>query len=227
MTIKTTVYYKSLPTSDIADVTGLTTGTFAGNGTIDLLIDAQGTSNVDTFMLNADLSDFNIQKGKESILVTHDDLPDVVLSMRDIERLESPTQGIAFDVNGDAGEIYALLATALGKDDVTPGLVGIGLELKDQGKTDTEIAQILLSSTVYKEDALGSSNETLVKQIYKNILGTTPSLADLIYFTGLLDNGTFTQAQLLEVASNLELARDADHINLVGMASIEYTPFAV
>jgi len=222
----TRVTYKDLPETGLTGVTGLTDGTFVGDGKIDILIEAEGTVNdIDTLGLGVDLDDLTFAQGKESILVTHPDLPDVVLSMRSIERVMGTDGSLAFDVEGNAGEMYALLATAFGKSDVTKELMGMALYLKDSGKTDMEVAQVILNSPAYKQDALGSSNETLVKQIYKNVLGTVPSFADLVYFTTELDKGTFTQAQLLEVASNLELTRDADHINLVGMSSISYTPY--
>jgi hypothetical protein len=123
--------------------------------------------------------------------------------------------------------VYALLAAGLGQSDITKQLMGIGLWLKDAGKTDTEVAQILLDSPLYKADALGSSNETFVKHVWNNLTGTTISLADLNIFAGALDRKEVTQAQLLEAASNLTTFRDATHINLVGMVDtgIEYTPF--
>ena len=211
------VSYKDLPATGVSGV---------ADGDMDMLIEATGTAGIDTWYLDVNFSDLTLTKGTGQWTAVHKDIDDVMVVLKDVERLENNTKGIALDVTGNAGEVYALLATALGKSDVTADLVGIGLHLKDSGKTDVEIAQTILASDVYKQDALGTSNETLVKQIYKNILGTAPSLADLFYFTNLLDNGTFSQAQLLEAASNLELARDADHINLVGMSSIDYTPVA-
>ena len=222
----TRITYKDLPESNLTGVTGLTDGNFVGDGKVDILIEAVGTSKeIDTLGLGVKLGDLTFQQGKESILVTHKDLPDVVLSMQSIERVIGTDGALALDVNGNAGEVYALLATAFGKSDVTAEITGIALKLKDSGKTDIEIAQTILNSSAYKQDAMGSSNETFIKQLYKNILGTQPSFADLIYFTTELDRGTFTQAQLLEAASNLELTRDQDHINLVGMSSIVYTPY--
>jgi hypothetical protein len=107
--------------------------------------------------------------------------------------------------------------------------MGIGLWLKDAGKTDTEVAQILLDSSLYKADALGSSTETFVKHVWNNLTGTTISLTDLNVFAGALDRKEITQAELLEAASNLATFRDATHINLVGMVNtgIEYTPFEI
>jgi hypothetical protein len=145
------------------------------------------------------------------------------LTLQKVERLVCADKAKAFDVNGEAGEVYALLSAGLGQSDVTQELLGVGLWLKDQGKADTELAQILLDSALYKQDALGTSNETFVKHVYKNVTGETISLTDLALFTSWLDNKSMTQAQLLETASNLELFRDADHINLVGLTTTGIT----
>ena len=222
----TRITYKDLPETNLTGVTGLTDGSFVGDGKIDILIEVIGTTKeIDTLGLGVKLLDLTFQQGKESVLVTHKDLPDVVLSMQSIERVIGTDGALALDIKGNAGEVYALLATAFGKSDVTPAMTGIALKLKDTGKTDIEIAQTILNSSAYKQDAMGSSNETFVKQLYKNIMGTQPSFADLVYFTTELDRGTFTQAQLLETASNLELTRDANHINLVGLSNISYIPY--
>jgi hypothetical protein len=107
--------------------------------------------------------------------------------------------------------------------------MGVGLALQDTGMTDVQLAEILLNSSLYKADAMGSSNETFVKHVYTNVTGSAISLADLTLFTGWLDRKEITQAQLLDAASNLVVFRDATHINLVGLADtgIEYTPFTL
>ena len=228
MAISTRITYKDLPETGITGLTGLADGNFVGDGKIDILIEAIGTAkDLDTINIGVKIADLTVSTGADSTLVTHKDLPDVFLSLKSIERVIGTDKAVAFDMKGNAGEVYALLATAFGKADVTDKLMGKFLYYKDLGQTDIEIAKLILNSTEYKSDALGTSNETFVKQVYKNLLNTTPSFADLMYFTIELDKKTFTQEQLLEAASNLELARDADHINLVGMTSVTYTPLLV
>lgn len=224
MAIKTRITIKDLPKTNITGVTGLTDGTFVGDGRVDILIEAMGTKEIDVLGLGVKLDDLTFAQGKEAKIVTHKDLPDVVLTMSDIERIIGTDKALAFDVSGNAGEVYAMLAAAFGKDDVTSNLMGKFLSMKDTGISDADLAKKILASTEYKEDALGTSNETFVKQMYKNIVGAAPSFADLMYFTVNLDNGTFTQSQLLDVASNLETFRTT--IDLVGYVNtgIEYIP---
>jgi hypothetical protein len=230
MTVSTKITYKDMPTTGLTGLGGDGGGSgWSGDSDIDILIEATGTSaKHEVLQLNVNLADLNIVKGQHNTyIVTHDTIDDAVLTMKDVERLVCTDKALALDVNGEAGEVYSLLAAGLGQSDVTPALLGIGLALKDAGKSDVELAQMLLDSALYKQDALGSSNETFVKHVYKNITGETISLTDLTVFTGWLDRNEVTQAQLLETASNLESFRDADHINLVGVVDtgLEYIPY--
>ena len=228
MQITTKITFKDLPATGLTGLGG--SDTVIGDNDLDLLIEALGTSGVDTLDLSGvNISDMTINKAiNGSWVATHKDIDDVVLLMRDVERIQGKDKSIALDVNGAAGEVYALLCTAFGKADVTPEMVGSYLFQKDTytrlgtAKVDELLAKNILDSAAYKQNAMGTSHETFVKQVYKNVLGTTPSFADLMYFTMELDKGTFTQAQLLEAASNLELTRT--NIGLVGMSSIDYTP---
>lgn len=201
-----------------------------GDGDIDVLFTATGTSaKAETFELGGKRSDFVVAINEDEVVVTHPSLDNVSLTLTDIERLSFDDKAIAFDVEGDAGEVYALLAAAFGQSDVTSDLMGTFLHMKDSGKTDTEIASSILASNEYKLDALGTSNETFIKQVYTNVVGVAPTLKDLEFWTGILDQRLYTQADILEYASNLETFRDEDHINLVGMVTtgIEYSPISV
>ncbi len=230
MEITTKLVFKDLPATGLTGLGG--SDTVIGDNDMDLLIEAIGTTGVDTLDLSGvNLSDLTINKAKnDSWVATHKDIDDVVLLMRDVERIHGKDKFLALDVNGAAGEVYALLCTAFGKADVTPTMVGSYLFQKDTytrlgtAKVDELLAKNILDSAAYKQDAMGSSNETFVKQVYKNVLNQTPSFADLMYFVMELDKGTFTQPQLLEAASNLELTRT--NIGLVGLETtgIEYIP---
>lgn len=229
MTITTKFTFRDLPATGLTGVTGIGGGDLLGDNDMDLLVEVSGTeAKAETFKLNVDRADLNIARGLEDkIIVTHKTIDDVVVTMKDVERLVLNDTAIAFDVDEAAGEMLALLSAAYGQDDVTPNLMGMALYLKDQGKTDVEIAKVILASDSYKQDAMGVSNETFVKQIFKNVTGSGPSFSDLLFWTTELDKGTYSQAQLLEAASNLDFFRDEDHIDIIGVyqTGIQYTPY--
>lgn len=200
-----------------------------GDGDIDVMFEATGSNaKAEVFSLEGKIADFTVNVAETGLVtVTHPDLDNVELTLKDIERLSFTDKSLAFDVEGRAGEVYAILCAALGQDDVTPELMGEYLVLADAGLTDTQIANALIYSKTYEEDALGLGNETFVKHIWKNVTGELPSLENLKFFTKILDDKVYAKADLLEIASNLTLFRDEDHIDLVGMTKIEYVPYSV
>lgn len=226
MTVTTKLVVKDMPATGLVGVGG---DSWVGDGDLDILVEATGTSAPhEALSVNATKNQFTVTKGTNGTFVfVPNNVDDNMITTKDVERVVFTDKGLALDVNGPAGELYALLSVALGQSDVNAGLMGVGLALQDTGLTDVQLAELLLNSSVYKADALGTSNETFVKHIYTNITGQTISLADLTLFTGWLDRNEYTQAQLLDAASNLTVFRDASHINLVGLADtgIEYTPF--
>jgi hypothetical protein len=229
MTVTTKIVLKDMPTTGLTGIGG--EGGWSGDSDIDFLVEATGTSApYEVLNINATRNQFEVTKGINNTFVfVPTNVDDSMITTKDVDRVVFNDKALALDINGPAGEVYALLAAGLGLADITPELFGIGLSLQDAGKTELQLAQMLLDSTIYKQDALGTSNETFVKHVYNNIFGRTISLADLTYFAGALDRKEVTQAQLLEAGSNLEAFRDATHINLVGLADtgIEYIPFTL
>ena len=228
MTVTTKLVVKDMPTTGLVGVGG---DGWVGDGDLDILVEATGTSAPhEALSVNATKSQFTVTKGTNGTFVfVPNNVDDNMITTKDVERVVFTDKGLALDVNGPAGEVYALLSAALGQTDVNAGLMGVGLALQDTGMTDIQLAEVLLNSSLYKADALGTSNETFVKHVYTNVTGSAISLADLTLFTGWLDRKEITQAQLLDAASNLTTFRDATHINLVGMVDtgIEYTPFTL
>jgi hypothetical protein len=198
-----------------------------GDGTVDVVVDVTGTSAVDTYTFNDASTVHGITKNTNDITITSTVVSNFEVKLADHERVVFTNKAIAFDVAGDghAGDMYALLSAALGVTNVTSTFEGIGIYLEDAGYSKETIAQALLNTTVYKTIAGGSSNETFVKQIYNTIVGRAPTLTELNTFTGILDDHTLTQAQLLVKASELSVFETT--IGLVGLATtgIDYIPF--
>lgn len=226
MTVTTKLVLKDMPTTGLTGIGG--EGGWTGDSDIDFVVEATGTSAPhEVLNISANIGDFTMTKGTNGTFVfVPDNVDDSMFTTKDVERVVFTDKAIALDVTGAAGNLYALLAAGLGQSDVNSTYVGIGLALQDTGKTDVELAQILLDSGLYKADALGTSNETFVKHVYHNVTGQTISLADLTVFTGWLDSKAWTQAELLNAASDLVTFRE---VALVGLADtgIEYIPFAL
>jgi len=196
-----------------------------GDGTVDVAVDVTGTAGVDTYTLNGNESVFTITKTDDAITAVSTLASNVTFTLADHERVVFDDTAIAFDADGVAGDVYALLAAALGESDVTAEYEGIGIYLADNGWTTTQLAEALLATDTYKTDAGGVSNETFIKHVYKNVMGTDATLTDVTALTNWMTANDYSQADVLVIASQLEDFQT--DIDLVGLATtgIEYTPF--
>ena len=196
-----------------------------GDGTVDVQIDAVGTAGVDTFKINGTSTAYTVTKTADKITVASTLATNVEFKLADHERVVFTDKAIAYDATGKAGDVYALLAAALGVADITKAYEGIGIALADAGWSKTRMAEALLGTDVYKADAGGVSNETFIKQVYKNVFGTNATLAEVATYTAWMTNSNLSQADVLVAAS--ELTAFETTIGLTGLATtgIEYTPF--
>ena len=195
-----------------------------GDGTVDVTVDVTGTTGVDTYTMGGASTEYTITKTAGNIELDSTLVSNMEFNLADHERVVFTDKAIAYDAAGRAGDVYALLAAALGTADVTNAYKGIGIKLADSGWTNKQLAEALLATDTYKADAGGVSNETFIKHVYKNVMGTNATLADVTSLTNWMSANNYSQADVLVTAS--ELASFETAIGLVGLATtgIEYTP---
>jgi hypothetical protein len=196
-----------------------------GDGTVDVQVDVTGTSAIDTYVAGGASTEFTTTKTTSAITLASGLVSNLEIKLADHERVVFTDKAIAYDATGRAGDVYALLAAALGVADVTKAYEGIGIYLADAGWTNKQLAEALLATDTYKADAGGVSDETFIKHVYKNVMGTTATLADVTALTNWMTTNKYSQADVLVIAS--ELSAFETTIGLVGLATtgIEYTPF--
>jgi hypothetical protein len=196
----------------------------AGDGTVDVQVDVTGTAGVDTYTVGGASTEFTITKTDDEIALASTLSTNVTITLADHERVVFSDKAIAYDAAGRAGDVYALLAAALGTADVTKAYTGIGIKLADAGWTNKQLATALLNTDVYKTDAGGVSDETFIKHVYKNVFGTDATLSQVTAYSTWMADNKMSQADVLVAAS--ELAAFETAIDLVGLATagIEYTP---
>ena len=196
-----------------------------GDGTVDVVVDVTGTTGIDTYTTGGASTEFTTTKTADNVKLASTLVSNMEFNLANHERVVFTDKAIAYDATGRAGDVYALLAAALGTTDVTKAYTGIGIHLADAGWTNKQLAEALLATDTYKADAGGISNETFIKHVYKNVYGTNASLADVTALTTWMTTNNYSQADVLVAAS--ELAAFETTIGLVGLATtgIEYTPF--
>ena len=195
-----------------------------GDGTVDVVVDVTGTTGIDTYTTGGASTEFTTTKTVDNVKLASTLVSNMEFNLANHERVVFTDKAIAYDATGRAGDVYALLAAALGTADVTKAYTGIGIHLADAGWTNKQLAEALLATDTYKADAGGVSNETFIKHVYKNVYGTNASLADVTALTTWMTTNNYSQADVLVTAS--ELAAFETTIGLVGLATtgIEYTP---
>jgi hypothetical protein len=195
-----------------------------GDGTVDVQVDVTGTSGIDTYTVGGASTEYTTTKTTSAVTLASTLVSNLEIKLADHERVVFTDKAIAYDAAGRAGDVYALLAAALGVADVTKAYEGIGIYLADAGWTNKQLATALLATDTYKADAGGVSDETFIKHVYKNVMGTTATLADVTALTNWMTTNKYSQADVLVIASELP-AFETD-IGLVGLATtgIEYTP---
>jgi len=199
----------------------------AGDGVIDVQVDVTGTAGIDTYTIAGKSTEFTVTKAAASVTLASTLSTNVTFTLADTERVVFSDKAIAYDAAGRAGDVYALLAAALGVADVTKAYEGIGIALADAGWTNKQLAQAILNTDVYKADAGGVSDETFIKQVYKNVVGTNATIAEVTALGNWMTGNKYSQADVLVIASELTTFETA--IGLTGLATtgIEYTPFVL
>ena len=196
-----------------------------GDGTVDVVVDVTGTTGIDTYTTGGASTEFTVTKTADNVKLASTLVSNMEFNLANHERVVFTDKAIAYDATGRAGDVYALLAAALGTADVTKAYTGIGIHLADAGWTNKQLAEALLATDTYKTDAGGVSTETFLKHVYKIVFGTDATLTQVTEYTAWMTNSNLSQADVLVAAS--ELAAFETTIGLVGLATtgIEYTPF--
>jgi hypothetical protein len=188
-----------------------------GSGVNTTTIAVDGTTGIDTYTFTGKSTEFTVTNDTTNKNIAAASLLDtsVTFKLADHERVVFSDKAIAFDITGKAGDVYALLKASLGGT-VNPTYEGLGIKLEDSGLTSTQVAQAIINTTVFATAAGGTGNDSFVRQVYTNVIGTVPTLAQAKPFVDALNAGTMTQASLLVAAAHLDSFDQA--IGLVGVA---------
>ena len=158
-------------------------------------------------------SNYSIQnQGNNNFSVTYN-TNGAVDSVKSFSRLEFKDIGVAYDLNGAAGQVAKILGGVFGPSAITnKSFVGIGLGYLNQGMSYPNLIGLALNA------ALGSnfSNAAEVTLLFKNLAGVSPSAQDLNTWTTQISNGTYTQTSLAQFAC--DNAINTTNIKLTGLA---------
>lgn len=186
-----------------------------GTGVNATIIAVDGTTGVDTYTFTGKSTEYTVTNDLTNKSVNAASTLDttVTFKLADHERVVFSDKATAFDVTGTAGDVYSLLKASIGA--VSTTYEGIGIKLEDAGWTSTQIASAILGTDAFAVAAGGTGNDSFVRQVYTNVMGTAPTLAQAKPFVDALNAGTTTQASLLVAAAHL--ASFDQTIGLIGV----------
>jgi hypothetical protein len=182
----------------------------AGNDILD------GSTGIDTAIYSDSFRDFTLTKGTDSWAITTSDESD---SLVNIERLQFTNTNVALDLDGNAGKTAKLLGAILGAEGVSNKVyVGAGLYFLDSGMTYEELMQVALDVVL----GANPSSSSVVDLLWTNIVGPPTPADDLGQYSALIDNGTYTAAELAVAAADHNL--NTTNIDLIGLSQtgLEY-----
>jgi Ca2+-binding RTX toxin-like protein len=188
--------------------------TFAGNDRIeagagDDYIDAGAGSDIvdggdgfDTASAGGGLADFRVERVGDGFVLTNL-LDGSVDTYTNVERINFGLRFLAADIDVDnaGGQVFRLYQAAF---DRLPDQLGLSFWMAHLGSdlSLVEMADGFIHSWEYQQHyAGGLDNRDLVARYYDNILHRAPDQGGLDYWSGLLDSGKVTNAQVLAAIS--------------------------
>lgn len=195
-----------------------------GGGGDDLLLGGAGNdlldggSGLDRAQFSGQRAAYSLAKNGEGYTVNHSGESDVTLG---VERLLFADRAVAFDLEGNAGQIYRIYQAALNR---TPDLGGLGfwIDAADRGISILDITAGFTQSGEFAR-LYGSalSNEAFLSQLYLNALHRQADQGGLNFWIDMLDKGVSREAVLLAFAESPE-----NHAQVIGSIQngIDYIP---
>jgi hypothetical protein len=171
-----------------------------------------GGKDVDTAIFSGPRTGYTIQRSGNSLIVTHTDGGtdgrDILTS---VERLQFANGTLAFDVDGSAGQAYRIYQAAF---DRTPDQGGLSFWIgrMDQGTSLVDVARgFLASAEAQSIYGANSTNSSFVGLLYQHVLHRPGEAAGVNFWTGQLDSGVRSRAEVLAGFSE-----SPENVTLVG-----------
>ncbi|MCY4356596.1 MAG: hypothetical protein OXD01_03640 [Gammaproteobacteria bacterium] len=176
-----------------------------------------GGNGIDTVRYSGERVIYSIEVQSTTTFVVSSDSE--VDRISEVERLEFNNLGLAFDLNGHAGDAVKILGAFFGSDEASnPAVVGQTIKLLDDGITQEYLIRIFLNE-VFGEDRDG---QRLVTHFYETVVGSAAPKEVVSHYGALIESGELSPADLslLVVEHELNLV-NIDIIDL-SQTGIEY-----
>lgn len=179
--------------------------TLTGGGGNDQL---NGGANIDTAVYSGKRADYSVTQTATGLTVTGG--AEGTDTLTDIERLKFSDGTFAFDLAGNAGQVYRLYQAALGRTPDTPGLSNYLNAMENGGMSLQKVTTSLMASTEFSnryanQDGSKPSDAAFIDLLYQNALGRpADSGGKAAYLNEFSTNGMLRETALISFAESSE-----------------------
>lgn len=199
-------------------VAATNTANLVGGGGNDFLVmgvsgKADGGEGTNTIQVNAGYT--ITQTGEAAFTLTNGAN---IIQASDIQRIKSGTDITAFDISGNAGQVFRLYQAAFNRTPDGPGL-SVNVDALDHGATLKGLAASFISSPEFTQKyGANPSNETFVTSLYFNVLHRAPDAGGFAAYTNALNAGALDKSEALrQFSESLENHVNIDPVIAVGI----------
>lgn len=180
-----------------------------------------GSDGLDTVYLSGKKNDFVLNQTDSVLELWSSSASTGLKTISHVERLIFQDLAIAWDLDGNAGQVAKILGVVFGREAVkNTQYAGVGLSLMDQGFSYLQLMNLAIEAKL----GIGASHAQLINLLYQNLLQIPADSGAIAYWSGQLTQGTYTQSSLAVMAADLDLNKQ--NINLTGLMvnGMEYVP---
>jgi len=195
----------------------------AGN---DVFIDGPGNdsytggSGIDAVVYAGQSADFTVSPGDSQATVVDGTGLHGSDHHSGIERVLFDDLALAFDLDGNAGDVVRLLGVLLGGNNwYNREFLGIGLDLLDNsGLSLAEITELGMQAVLGPD----TDNVALISLLYTNLVGVEPDAHAIDTYVALLENDTYSSLGLTLEAMEHPLNHDNVGLDMLAVTGVEY-----
>ena len=143
-------------------------------------------------------SEISLRKDGDAVVVGLSGKSDRLL---DVERLHFEDQWVALDMNGNAGNAAKMIVAAFGSE-LLDDYLGIGIGVADDGLSMSGLANLVVNTDLM----LFSTSGQFVDLVFNNLLDRDANALEKSLYSGYLDDGLYTEADLLVMAANTQMS---------------------
>lgn len=176
-----------------------TTWSYIGSATNDFLkvhlsgiVD--GGAGLDTALFAGQRANFSVTTTGSELIVTNGSWQ--IDHVRNVERLQFSDSILAFDVSGNAGQVYRLYQAAFDRSPDLPGLSS-NVELLDTELSLYQMSDAFSGSQEFLDLYGATDNSGFVTTLYRNVLDREPDAPGHAHWVNMINGGTLSRADVL------------------------------